>query len=214
MRLLVKHMLAAATGLALLPAAANAGVITENVSFSGNSFQVLGSGVAPVDPVMGSFTITFDPTMSYSDSTSGITLGSLNLILGSPFAFTYYGPGSTPPSGYHVGELVVGGTAGYTAGYESTDLVQYSPATNDFYVQILDFATTPTLNQVGYAQVSAGNNFYYTVNQTGSVSVTPVTPSNQVPEPSTIAVLGAALLGFGWMRYRRQKVQGVPASMT
>ena len=58
----------------------------------------------------GSFTITVDPTQTYLDSTTGITLGSLNISLASALSFDYsptsYTIGVTT---FDAGELVVGG---------------------------------------------------------------------------------------------------------
>ena len=44
---------------------------------------------APVDPVHGSIQLTFDPTLNYLNSTSGIT-GSGDIELGSSLAFSYF----------------------------------------------------------------------------------------------------------------------------
>lgn len=179
----------------MLPA--NAATITELVTFSANTFQATG-GTPPQDPVMGSFKITFDPTVTYPDNTTaGITLESLNISLGSALSF-FYSPVSQTVDGqpYNPGELVVGGT------FDDTGSVQYSPATDDFWLQIDDFSSTPAFVQVGYAQVSAGNNLFYTINNTGSVSVTPVSAT---PLPAALPLLATGLGALGLLGWRRKR---------
>jgi hypothetical protein len=68
----------------------SAATITDNVSFTAFGFTSAFGGAVPTDPVTGSFTITFDPTQSYSDpTTAGIVLHSLNIALDSSLSFTY-----------------------------------------------------------------------------------------------------------------------------
>jgi hypothetical protein len=56
---------------------ANAATITETISFTASDFPSFPPG-APVDPVIGSFTITIDPTMSILEGTT-VSLGNLNI---------------------------------------------------------------------------------------------------------------------------------------
>src|SRR5689334_11633264 len=85
---------------------ANAATVTDYVTFTASNFSVFnGSSPVPTDPVMGSFTITFDPTQTYNDSTQGITLNSLNINLGSALSFVY------SPTGPFPDLLIVGGVS-------------------------------------------------------------------------------------------------------
>ena len=145
---------------------ASAATISDLVTFSANSFQTI-NVAAPVDPVTGSFNISFDPTLDYTDSTTGISLNSLNIVLGSALSFTY---------NHTTDFLQVGGSS------DGAAAVQYNPSTNDFWLQIYGLgAGAPTFNQVGYSQTSVSSyNLFYTVNQTGTVSATPITAA--VPE--------------------------------
>src|SRR5215510_9584182 len=54
---------------------ASAATITETIDFTASGFTPSG---APVDPVIGSFTITIDPTMSILEGTT-VSLGNLNI---------------------------------------------------------------------------------------------------------------------------------------
>jgi hypothetical protein len=69
----LRSWVAAACILALGTGPANAITITETINFTASDFLA----GAPVDPVIGSFTITFDPTTSVNVGTT-ITLNNLN----------------------------------------------------------------------------------------------------------------------------------------
>jgi hypothetical protein len=178
-----------ALGFVLLAVAApaNGGMMTYDVTFSANSFQVgAGSNPAPVDPVTGEFKITLDPTVSVVNDTADISLTSLNIALGSALAFTY---NPAVDGSFSAGTLRVGGL------YDGADAIQFDPSTNDFWLQIASFTTAPAFSQLGYTQTSvSSDNLFYTLNQTGSVDVTPLA----TPEPSSLclASFGLALLGI------------------
>jgi len=180
-------------------AGAHAGITTYNVSFTASDFTSEFGQPVPTDPVTGSFQITLDPSLSYTDDTADITGGAINIALGSAFSFTYFAPvdPTPPPMGFDPGELVVGGI-------EDTALsVQISPQTDDFWLHILNFSTVPTYQQVGYAQTAIeGENLFDTTS--GSVEVSLVTPS--VPEPSTWAMMLVGFAGLGYAAYRRRTV--------
>jgi hypothetical protein len=180
----------------LLAGHAHAALVTDSVSFSANTFQTAFGDPAPVDPVTGSFTIKFDPTQTYTNATSGITLKTLNIALGSALSFSYdpNHPAGTLPAG----TLIVGGS------FDGPGMVQYQPTTSDFWLFITGFTTTPAFYQLGYSQVAAlDRSLFYTINGTGSVTVTPVTTPG-VPEPATWAMM---ILGFGLLggAIRRRK---------
>ena len=174
--------------------AANAALVHDLVTFSASGFERdAGPDPAPVDPVTGSFTISFDPTLIYTDETAGITItpGSLNIVLDSALSFSYNASGSGLPSG----TLVVGGLS------DGAQQVQFSPSTNDFWLFINNFATSPSFDQVGYSQTSLSiANLFDT--HSGTVTVTPITPGG-VPEPSTWAMLLGGFAGLSFLGYRR-----------
>jgi PEP-CTERM motif-containing protein len=189
-----------ALGFVLLAVAApaNGAMTTYDVTFSANTFQVgAGSDPAPVDPVTGEFKISLDPTVSVINDTADISLTSLNIALDSPLAFTY---NPAQDGGFAPGTLRVGGLA------DGADSIIFNPSTNDFWLQIFSFATAPAFEQVGYTQTSVSDdNLFYTINNTGSVTVTPLVAA---PEPTTfcLASCGLVLLGFS---SRRRKVQSL-----
>ena len=188
-----------ALGFVLLAVAApaNGETTTYDVTFSANTFQVgVGSDPAPVDPVTGEFKITLDPTVSVMNDTADISLVSLNIALGSALSFNY---DPAVDGSFAAGTLRVGGL------YDGPDAIQFDPSTNDFWLQITNFATAPAFEQLGYTQTSvSSDNLFYTINQTGSVTATPLAS----PEPTSfcLASLGLALLGVS---SRRRKVKSL-----
>ena len=104
------------------------------VTFSATSFSSGSPGATPpVDPVTGSFTITFDPTMTYTDQTAGIKLTGLNIPLDSSLAFNY------SPAGPVADGLVVGGLA------DGVCCLTINPtSSSDFYLYVTTFTTSPT----------------------------------------------------------------------
>jgi PEP-CTERM motif len=178
--------------------AADAALVHDLVTFTASGFTSAFGQPVPSDPVTGSFTITFDPTQTYVDQTSGITLNSLNISLGSALAFDYSPTGNTHGD---ADELVVGGLQ---AGADSVFL---SPTVfDDFYLHILTYSLTPTFQQVGYttSSATANSNYFFTDlpdSGAGTVTVTPITSG--VPEPSTWAMMLAGFAGLGLLGYRK-----------
>jgi hypothetical protein len=182
--------------------AANAALVHDLVTFTASNFETdVGSSPAPVDPVTGSFTISFDPTLSYTDETAGITLtpGSLNIALGSTLSFSYNASTSMLPAT----TLVVGGIS------DGAQQVQFNPSTDDFWLFINDFVVTPSFDQVGYSQTAvSSDNLFDSIS--GSVTVTPFTPGG-VPEPSTWAMMLVGFAGIGFLGYRKTVKAGLAA---
>ncbi|MFI4973727.1 MAG: PEP-CTERM sorting domain-containing protein [Caulobacterales bacterium] len=202
------RMLIAGVALALgiRVASADGAAITDYVTFSASGFSSNGGPPPPTDPVFGSFLITFDPTQTYVNSTSGITLESLNLALGSPLSFDYSPTGIDLLGNVVVvnaDELVVGGLGGGGAIY-----VGLQPPSNDFSFHINGFTSeNPTFGRLLYGQVGADPNvglFGYVENGpdvrvgTGAVSVTAVL------EPATWVMMLLGFFGLGAVLRRRR----------
>ena len=193
---------ASALGAAALFAGPPARAATETVavSFTAGGFASAYGQPAPEDPVTGSFRISFDPTQTYTDSTSGITLNGLNITLDSALSFDY------SPTGNGNGladELVIGGLA------DGAGAITISPSTNDFYLHIYTFTTAPQFQQLGYSQTIYTSAYWYNnplgvggpAIGSGSVTVT------SVPELSTwmMMIAGFAGLGFAGCRTLRKR---------
>ena len=171
---------------------ASAAIVTDQVSFTASGFTSVYGGAVPVDPVTGSFRISFDPTMTYTDETAGITLGALNIPLGSALSFDYSPTGN---SNGLADELVVGGLQ------DGAGTIQINPSTDDFYLHIYTFTSSPTFQQLGYTEAAISPSYYYNdpMNGLGSGSVT---VTSVIPEPSTWAMMLLGLAGLGFIARR------------
>ena len=179
---MIFHKTALAAAVLLLSAvSANASLISVDVSFSASPINAeIGVDPAPVDPVTGSFTLTYDPSLDYTNQTTGIVLHSLNIALGSTLSFSY-----THATDF----LTVGGVT------NGSDNFQHTPSSDDFFLFVTNFSTSPTFLLLGYSQTSVSSgNFFRTPRPDGpdfgSVTVTPHVDA--VPGP----VVGAGLPGL------------------
>jgi hypothetical protein len=198
----LKHYMAAAASALVLTVFAGSASATSlflDVTFTATDFitcACVGSvgGPAPESTVTGEFQIHFDPTQTYVDDTTDITLENLNIALGSAFGFNYT-PTGTGPNGELAGNLYVGGNG---TGVVGTIYIPPTTVQNNFYLQIDDIATTPSFDQLGYTQVAAGQNFFYDISgqNEGTVSVTNVS----TPEPASLALFGIGLLALTTIR--------------
>lgn len=190
--------------LALGATAANATTVDELVNFTAGGFTSAFGEPVPTDPVTGSFTISFDPTQTYTDETVGIKLNSLNIGLNSALSFDYSPIGNGNGS---ADELVVGGLETGAAA------ITLGPTGADFYLHLMTFTSSPTFQQLGYrpAETTSDSNYFFTPlngqnlpaeGVTFTVSSSPVTPS--VPEPSTWAMMALGFAGIGFLAWRKQ----------
>jgi PEP-CTERM motif-containing protein len=149
------------------------------------SFRLVASGFdaeAPVDPVTGVFSITFDNSANLLEQTAGIAVSNLNIALDSPPAFGY---------GAVADVLVVGALIG---GAQTL-----SGGTNDFLFSILDASTNPvTPFDFIYSQAPS-----LTVHR-GTVSLLPA--SAPIPEPATMTLLGAGA-AVALVRRRKRRMR-------
>ena len=164
--------------LVVTAASAQASIITLNYDFSATGFD---PASAPVDPVTGSFSVTFDNSiLFFFDVTEGVSVTGLNISLGSAPAIAYF---------QDMDQLLIGGLE------SGSDNVSVDPATDDFLLQINNVSTSPTLFSFVYAQKAAGPGGFFTFE--GTLTPREVSP---VPEPASLTLLG---VGFAWIGVRR-----------
>lgn len=174
---------------------ARADMVTYLVNFNVYGFSLNPGGyTVPADPVIGSITVTLDPTLTYSDATSPIISYSLNIPVDSQIGVNY--PPYNPPE---LSDMIVfGGINASVQGLEMLPTIH-----DDFEMVIRHFTTNPTLYIFAYTNVNTGSVDWSS--ETGTISVTPVSLHlpPPVPLPPTVLLLGSGLLGLaGWRRLR------------
>jgi hypothetical protein len=167
--------------LGLSAVSAQASLITINDAFVAGGFNP----AAPVDPVTGSFSVTFDNASTLIDITSGISITNLNIALGSAPAFTYNSLSDV---------LFIGGLQDFANGVQA--------GTDDFYLVITTASTNPTFAGLVYTQQQFALETFFADPDQGEL--TPAAPSN-VPEPASLTLLGLGLASMGARRRRQRK---------
>ncbi|HEY2616572.1 MAG TPA: PEP-CTERM sorting domain-containing protein [Acetobacteraceae bacterium] len=173
-----------------VPAAAAPITRTYDVTVN-NVHDLTGNNVAaPFNPVVGSFTVTFDPALlTIVNQTSGITVNSLNLTVASPIAFSY--------SAANTDEVQIGGLDQGTGGL--TD------GLSDFLVDIFDASgQQPFFGNMTYTisatTVATGQFSDFGPSSRADGTVT-VVPGLAVPEPPmSVLFLAGGLLSVAVKR--------------
>lgn len=175
-RLSLKSVLIAAAVTSLSADGAHAATITRTFDFKASNFWTsFGPMSPPADPLIGSVTVTFDTDQTVTNVTSGITLHSVNVALGSPIAFSF---------DQMTRRMSIGGLAGESRGVTA--------GTDDFAL-IIRNADLLTASYIAVLHTVQSDPPAFSIFRSTTGEVT----ASAVPEPTSwaLAVVGFAALG-------------------
>jgi hypothetical protein len=168
--------------------------VTYEVSFEAHTFQKTNAGgpAAPVNPVTGSFTLAFDPTLGFflNATSVGITLNSLSIPYDQPPSFRFTSGQGT--SALEDGTLSIG-----------TSFSFLPPGQNEFTLDIGKFISAPYFSSFQYGNNSSDNTVWYTLQ--GSVQVEAVTDVAQTPLPGALPLFATGIAGLAYVTHRRKR---------
>jgi hypothetical protein len=189
MRMVGMMVVAALALVSLAGQRAEAATITQAFDFVATKLTATNGNPLPRDRVAGSFTLTYDNTLSYTDVSTGLKLKTLNLRTTAPVVFSY-----NPTEQ----ELTVGG-----AGRAN----QYVWGTDDFLLSLSVAGGGVSGSLFGYS-VAGINDSFQTYRILAHVATTSPAQARvavvaATPLPGSVLLLLTALAtltGLAWLR--------------
>lgn len=197
--------LLALAAFGLVTGTAQAGPISEDISFSLSGFlDITGTAPAPIPLITGFITVTYDPTLSYDNDTTHIVVHSLTgITVGSALGFTYSG-GLLEFGGIQNDADFVGSfTDDLVVAFDVTDPAhpKFVPCSTPGYT-CGKYTGSSLVEAAGYTRADSATGWFYGAPDS---TVTPTPPVTTVPEPETYSLLALGLAAVGFAGRRRKR---------
>jgi hypothetical protein len=168
---------------------ANAATITASYDFTASGFKP--SGISPVDPWTGSFTITFDPAVSGRVGPLALDAFSSNLPASyGTFEFVYNGAGSV---------LCI-------QEFSSTNFCSVTKGTDEAFSAFFPVTASGGLTFAG-ALIASTSSDEVSGTDSGTVTMRVAAPATPLPAALPLFATGLGALGLlGWRRKRKARV--------
>jgi len=189
---------AAFVSLGLVAGSAFAAPITETISFSLSGFvDILGTAPPPDPLVTGSFTLTYDPTLTYDNDTTDITVHYLTgVTVDSALGFTYQNGFLEFGGIANDADLVFSNTNDIVVAFNVTNPAdpKFIPCSTPGYT-CGKYTGSALVDAAGYTVIGSNTGWFYGV---------PESTVSTVPEPAPLVLFAFGLGAVGLVRAVRK----------
>lgn len=189
---------AAFLALGLVAGSALAAPITETISFSLSGFVDISGNTPPPDPlVTGSFTLNYDPSLTYDNDTTDITVHYLTgVTVDSALGFTYQNGYLEFGGIQNDADLVFSNTNDIVVAFNVTNPAdpQFIPCSTPGYT-CGNYTGSSLVEAAGYTVVGSNTGWFYGA---------PQSTVSTAPEPAPLVLFGLGLGAVALVRPARK----------